>query len=687
MPSGSRSRASRARSSSGSRSSPCSASRRGGRVLALAPGWEVFGTSPTVEWGLLIIAYVFFAVTTSGPLPRLVARHRLRHRDVHAAREAPRGPRRPEPRHGVRRHRARPPLPAPAHVRRRAQPLADLRHVVDGRPVRDLPRVPPHRGVEHVHGARQGPPGVRRRLDHGDLRPRCLGAVFGVLATDYWFGAFTPPSMLVAALTSGTALLGIVFFAVVRFRLRGYQRAAALAIPAIRVLMTIVLSSAFVLTVVQVLGGLYGNVPGLAEATRSYLVGPLAIPFWVLRIGLGVLVPLVLLVLPRFRTPTGVLAASILAMLGLFVERVVFVLAGQIAPTTATTRGVVTEGWALRAHLRRGEHHGRRHGLHRPRLHARRAVPRHGRARRPRRVPLRAPTYQPSGRGPLPSTPRRGAPPPGPPEEMSVDHHRRPAGTGSSRFAVLGLGDPGAGVLALKSPRRRGRRGAGEPLARPVPTAAHRADRRPGGHEAARRLPRVPPQRERRRGHAADPGTRAPAGRLVEVHVVPRDRQPRADGARAHGDPRGPVPHVPHEVLAAGDRPPAHGRREPRLPPLPRDDEGPPPVHDGRLAGHDVLALPSRLHREGAAGPAQCPDGATCRSCHTAGRIEPLPADHATRADDTCTACHIVADARAGRPARPRVAEGDVLLLSQGHDRGTMISPSPASPPAESAAP
>ena len=30
------------------------------------PGWEVFGTSPTFEWGLLIVAYVFFAITTSG---------------------------------------------------------------------------------------------------------------------------------------------------------------------------------------------------------------------------------------------------------------------------------------------------------------------------------------------------------------------------------------------------------------------------------------------------------------------------------------------------------------------------------------------------------------------------------------------------------------------------------------------
>ena len=35
-------------------------------LIALPPGWEVLGTSPSFEWGLLIVGYVFFAVMTSG---------------------------------------------------------------------------------------------------------------------------------------------------------------------------------------------------------------------------------------------------------------------------------------------------------------------------------------------------------------------------------------------------------------------------------------------------------------------------------------------------------------------------------------------------------------------------------------------------------------------------------------------
>src|SRR3972149_9358852 len=35
-------------------------------VFALPPGWDVLGTPPRFEWGLLIVGYVFFAIMTSG---------------------------------------------------------------------------------------------------------------------------------------------------------------------------------------------------------------------------------------------------------------------------------------------------------------------------------------------------------------------------------------------------------------------------------------------------------------------------------------------------------------------------------------------------------------------------------------------------------------------------------------------
>jgi molybdopterin-containing oxidoreductase family membrane subunit len=88
--------------------------------------------------------------------------------------------------------------------------------------------------------------------------------------------------------------------------------------------------------------------PGLSDATAATLVGPLALPFWVIRVFLGLAAPLVLLALPRTRTPGGLFAASCLAFVGLFADRAIFVSAGQVAPGTAVA-GVLPAPFAAYA--------------------------------------------------------------------------------------------------------------------------------------------------------------------------------------------------------------------------------------------------------------------------------------------------------------------------------------------------
>ena len=179
------------------------------------------------------------------------------------------------------------------------------------------------------------------------LAPTTLGAVFGVLAArPYWHGAFTPPAMVTTAFLSGIALLGIVFALVHRFQLAGWERATTLAIPAIRLLLTITLVVTVLVVTWQMMFGLYGVVPGLADATKALLIGPLALGFWIFRVFLGLAVPLVLVLLPRTRTPAGLFAASCLAFVGLLADRMIFVSAGQIAPGTAVS-GVVSSPWAV----------------------------------------------------------------------------------------------------------------------------------------------------------------------------------------------------------------------------------------------------------------------------------------------------------------------------------------------------
>jgi Ni/Fe-hydrogenase subunit HybB-like protein len=316
-------------------------------VRALFPGDKGIATTPTFEWGLLIVAYVFFAITTSGlclasSLGTVFGIDRFRPL---------------EKRHAI---------------------LAVLCLVTAfGVIALDL-----HYPVRLLFGAALNPSlsspmwwmGVfygiylcflltevwsifwhHERIHSiacllssvmAVIAPSTLGAVFGVLAARaYWTGVFTPLLMVASALLAGTALLGIVFFAVVRLRLTGFDRAGALAIPAIRSVLVVALLIVSALIARQIAVGLLTSDPGLSAATHALVDGPLAIEFVGVRLVAGLVLPLAILIVPWTSGPRGVLVAGCLALVGVFADRLSFVSAGQIAPTTATS-GVVSAPYA-----------------------------------------------------------------------------------------------------------------------------------------------------------------------------------------------------------------------------------------------------------------------------------------------------------------------------------------------------
>jgi molybdopterin-containing oxidoreductase family membrane subunit len=316
-------------------------------LLALPPGWEVFGTSPSFEWGILITAYVFFAITTSG-LCLASSLGTVFGIEMFLPLEK---------RHAV--------LALLCLITAFGIIALDLHYpvrmvlgaVLSPSPFSPMWWMGVFYGVYlvflmievwsiffshwNIHRA-----ACLLSSITAVLAPTTLGAVFAVLgARPYWHGAFTPPAMVTMALLSGTALLGIVFYLVHHLQLVGYERARTLAIPAIRLLLTIVLTVASLVVAWQMLFGLYGIIPGLADATKAVLVGPLALQFWVVRVGLGLAVPLTLLVLPRTRTPRGLFAACCLVFVGIAADRAIFVSAGQIVPGTAVS-GVVSSPYA-----------------------------------------------------------------------------------------------------------------------------------------------------------------------------------------------------------------------------------------------------------------------------------------------------------------------------------------------------
>lgn len=314
-------------------------------LLALPPGWEVLGTTPTFEWGLLIVGYVFFAITTSGlclasSLGTVFGIERFRPL---------------EKRHAI--------LALLCLIAAFGMIALDLHYPV--RMVFGAMFVPSPTSPMWWMGVFYGVylcvllvevwsiftnhPRIHQAACTmaacvAIVAPATLGAVFGVLvARPFWHGPFTPILMVASAFLSGTALLGLAFCAVHRLHLEGAERAASLAIPAIRSLLTIGLVLVSLLVARQVIAGLVSDQPTLVASTEALLAGPLALQFWGLRVVLGLAVPLLLVGLPATRTISGTFVASLLALVGVFVDRLTFVSAGQIGPTSAS--GVVAAPW------------------------------------------------------------------------------------------------------------------------------------------------------------------------------------------------------------------------------------------------------------------------------------------------------------------------------------------------------
>lgn len=318
-----------------------------GAASAILPGAKGFGTTPAFEWGLLIAAYVFFAVTTSGLclasslgtvfgiemfLP-LEKRHAIL--AVLFLCTA----------FGVIAMELQYPLRIAFGVVLSPSPHSAMwwMGVLYGIYLGFL--------LTEVWSMFTGHPRVHRvacvlSSMMAVFAPATLGAVFGLLGSrPFWSGAFTPVYLVETAFLSGVALLGIVFYFVQRLRLSGYGHEAERAIAGIRILLACAVGLAMVLVTVKMVAGYVSSDPGSTDATVALLVGPLALPFWVLKISVGLVIPLALLVLPRWRTNRGLLIASISAFVGIFADRLIFVAAGQIAPASAAS-GIVSQPFA-----------------------------------------------------------------------------------------------------------------------------------------------------------------------------------------------------------------------------------------------------------------------------------------------------------------------------------------------------
>lgn len=159
-----------------------------------------------------------------------------------------------------------------------------------------------------------------------------VGSVLGLPhAKAFWNGPYLPIDFILCAWIMGFAML-IVAAYVASSRPANRDRMLTL-IDGMGTWLAMLLAIDMLFVLWKVFTGMYGGAEGEKYlATAALVKGPLSVEFWVGEIALGLVTPLALLILPGLKTARNSCIAGILALVGLFINKVDMVQAPQMVP-------------------------------------------------------------------------------------------------------------------------------------------------------------------------------------------------------------------------------------------------------------------------------------------------------------------------------------------------------------------
>jgi len=159
-----------------------------------------------------------------------------------------------------------------------------------------------------------------------------LGAVFGMLGGhEYWYGPFMPIYFIASAMMSGVGAIILFSLAAYKIGREKMEPAMKRALEVTTRIASLLIAVILFFTVWNFITGFAGSIAKQA-AIDSLLTGPYAFNFWVLEMGIGMIIPLVLFVKSK-GTNLGMMAlGSAMMMFGIFFMRYDLVVVGQIVP-------------------------------------------------------------------------------------------------------------------------------------------------------------------------------------------------------------------------------------------------------------------------------------------------------------------------------------------------------------------
>lgn len=160
-----------------------------------------------------------------------------------------------------------------------------------------------------------------------------LGAVFGLLnGREFWHGPYMPIYFITSAMMSGCA--AVVFFTWIAYKANGWEMSDKLksSLSSVAKLGALLITVIMFFTCWKMISGVSGQPPGKYDAMMSLISGPYSTNFWVGEVMMGLVIPFVIILAVRAKSMNGLFIASVSSVIGIFFMRYDLVVVGMVMP-------------------------------------------------------------------------------------------------------------------------------------------------------------------------------------------------------------------------------------------------------------------------------------------------------------------------------------------------------------------
>ncbi len=160
-----------------------------------------------------------------------------------------------------------------------------------------------------------------------------LGAVFGLLnGREFWHGPYMPIYFITSAAMSGC--VAIIFFTYIAYKFNGWKMSEKMtkSMESVAKMGALMMAIIIFFTSWKMITGVTGEPPGKYEAIKTLLSGSYSLNFWVGEVALGMVIPFVIILAVKGRNMNALFIAALAGMIGIFFMRYDLVIVGQLVP-------------------------------------------------------------------------------------------------------------------------------------------------------------------------------------------------------------------------------------------------------------------------------------------------------------------------------------------------------------------